>query len=76
MYRCNEHLSRINVTTVAGVTVIGDGNVVNAKLTDLSVALSSLEDAVALFRVPHGRGTAIGHVRHRDHPGSATEASA
>lgn len=47
MYRRDEHLSRINVTTVAGVTVIGDGNVVNAKLTDLSVALSSLEDAVA-----------------------------
>jgi hypothetical protein len=45
-YRRDEHLSRINVTNIAGVTVIGDGNVVNAKLTDLSAALSALEDAV------------------------------
>jgi hypothetical protein len=42
-----EHLSRINVTKVAGVTVIGDGNVVNTALTDLSRALDRLEDAVA-----------------------------
>jgi hypothetical protein len=45
-YRRDEHLSRINITTIAGVTVVGDGNIVNAKLADLSVALSALEDAV------------------------------
>jgi hypothetical protein len=46
MFRREEHLSRINITNIAGVTVVGDGNVVNAKLGDLSAALSQLEDAI------------------------------
>jgi patatin-like phospholipase/acyl hydrolase len=45
-YQRSEHLSRINVTNVQGVTVIGDGNVVNTKMTELSGTLSALEDAV------------------------------
>jgi DNA-binding MarR family transcriptional regulator len=47
MYRRDEHLSRINITTIAGVTVVGEGNVVNAKLTDLATSLSALEDAIS-----------------------------
>ena len=39
--------SKINVTNISGVTVIGDGNVVNTQYTDLSRMLSDLEKAVA-----------------------------
>lgn len=46
MYRREESFSRINVTNIHGVTVIGTGNVVNAELTDLSRTLSELEKAV------------------------------
>ena len=37
----------INITNVKGVTVVGDGNVVNAELTDLSRALDHLDEAIA-----------------------------
>ena len=47
VYRREELFSRINVTNVRGVTVIGTGNIVNTQLTDLSNALSELELAVA-----------------------------
>ncbi len=45
-YRRDERLSGINVTNIQGVTVIGDGNVVNTQYADLSRALSKLEEAV------------------------------
>lgn len=35
-YRLQEHLSRVNITNIRGVTIIGDGNVVNTNLADLS----------------------------------------
>lgn len=38
--------ARINITNVNGVTIIGDGNVVNASFTDLSRTLDELKDAV------------------------------
>lgn len=46
-YRREEHFSRINVTNVRGVTIIGDGNVVNTQFTDLYRALAELETAVS-----------------------------
>lgn len=45
-YRREEHFSRINVTNGRGVTVIGDGNVVNSEFTELSRALQEMERAV------------------------------
>ena len=50
VYRREESFSRINVTNIHGVTVIGTGNVVNAEFTDLSRTLSELEEAVAESR--------------------------
>lgn len=38
-------LSGINVTTIHGVTVVGDGNVVNASFAQLSQALNALSSA-------------------------------
>lgn len=46
-YRREEHFSRINITNIKGVTIIGDGNVVNTDFTDLSRALADLERAVS-----------------------------
>jgi hypothetical protein len=46
-FRREETFSRINVTNINGVTVIGEGNVVNTQYTDLSRWLSDLEKAVA-----------------------------
>ena len=40
----------VNITNVKGVTVVGDGNVVNASLTDLSRAIDELDEAVARSR--------------------------
>ena len=45
-YRRDESYSRINVTNIAGVTVVGSGNVVNTAHTDLAGILSELERAV------------------------------
>lgn len=47
VYRREESFSRINVTNVRGVTVIGTGNIVNTQLTDLSTAVTALEREVA-----------------------------
>jgi len=44
-YRTGDY-SNINIVNVKGVTVIGEGNIVNAELTDLSRALEELELAV------------------------------
>lgn len=46
-YRRKEHFARINITNIKGVTIIGDGNVVNTDFTDLSRALADLERAVS-----------------------------
>lgn len=45
-YRLREHISKVNITNVHGVTIIGDGNVVNTNFTDLSRLLSELETTV------------------------------
>lgn len=45
-YRRDDLYSRINVTNIAGVTVVGSGNVVNSAHTDLAAVLSELESMV------------------------------
>jgi hypothetical protein len=46
MYQRSEVASRINITNVRGVTVVGEGNVVNTTFTDLSRVLTDLKQAV------------------------------
>ena len=38
--------SRINITNIRGVAVVGDGNVVNTTFTDLSRVLTDMKQAV------------------------------
>jgi predicted transcriptional regulator len=42
-----ETAGTINITNVKDVTVVGDGNIVNTQLTDLSRALDDLDRAIA-----------------------------
>lgn len=46
LYQRNSVTPHINITNVRGVTVVGDGNVVNTTFTDLSRILSELKQAV------------------------------
>ena len=46
MYQRSEVASRINITNVRGVTVVGNGNVVNTTFTDLSRVLADLRQAI------------------------------
>lgn len=39
--------SHINITNIKGVTILGDGNIVNAEFTDLSRAIDELDDAIS-----------------------------
>ena len=39
--------SQVNITNIKGVTILGDGNIVNAEFTDLSRALAELDQKVA-----------------------------
>ncbi len=39
--------SQVNITNVRGVTVVGDGNVVNTEFTDLFRAIDELDQAIA-----------------------------
>jgi hypothetical protein len=50
MFKRPQAASQVNITNVQGVTVVGDGNVVNAKFTDLSTALDELDQAIANSR--------------------------
>ena len=47
MFKKPQAASQVNITNVQGVTVVGDGNVVNAKFTELSSALDQLDQAIA-----------------------------
>jgi hypothetical protein len=46
MFKKPQAASQVNITNVQGVTVVGDGNVVNAKFTELSSALDELDQAI------------------------------
>jgi hypothetical protein len=45
-YQRTDTSARINVTNISGVTVVGDGNVVNAQFTELSRVLNDTRQAV------------------------------
>jgi hypothetical protein len=47
MFKKPQASGQVNITNVQGVTVVGDGNVVNAKFTELSAALDELDQAIA-----------------------------
>lgn len=47
VFRTPSAYNQINITNIQGVTVLGDGNVVNAEYTDLSRALDEVERAIA-----------------------------
>jgi hypothetical protein len=47
VFRRPHAASHVNITNIKGVTVLGDGNIVNARFTDLSRAIDELEGAVA-----------------------------
>ena len=47
MFKKPQAASQVNITTVQGMTIVGDGNVVNAKFTELSSALDDLDQAIA-----------------------------
>jgi len=46
MFNRPESFKNINITNVQGVTVIGDGNVVNTRLTELARALQEFDEAI------------------------------
>jgi hypothetical protein len=46
VYQRTSNESRINITNIRGVTVVGDGNVVNTNFTDLSRTLADLKQNV------------------------------
>jgi hypothetical protein len=50
MFKKPQAASHVNITNVQGVTVVGDGNVVNAKFTELSSVLDELDQAIAESR--------------------------
>jgi hypothetical protein len=47
MFKKPQAASQVNITNVQGVTVVGDGNVVNARFTELSSAVDELDQAIA-----------------------------
>lgn len=47
VFKAPESQSGINITNIQGVTVIGNGNVVNTHFTDLSRAIDELDKAIA-----------------------------
>lgn len=46
MYQRSDVASRVNITNIKGVTVVGNGNVVNTTFTDLSRVLNDLKQAI------------------------------
>jgi hypothetical protein len=50
MFKKPQAASHVNITNVQGVTVVGDGNFVNAKFTELASALDDLDKAMAESR--------------------------
>jgi hypothetical protein len=46
-FRRPDSSKHVNITNVHGVTVVGDGNVVNTEFTDLSRALDGLDAAIS-----------------------------
>ena len=47
MFKKPQSTSHVNITNLQGITIVGDGNIVNAEFTDLSRALDELDKAIA-----------------------------
>jgi len=47
MFRRADSSKNVNITNIHGVTIVGDGNIVNTQFTDLSRALDDLDQAVS-----------------------------
>jgi hypothetical protein len=47
MFKKPESASHVNITNVQGVTVVGDGNILNARFTELSSALDELDQVIS-----------------------------
>lgn len=47
MFKKSQAASQVNITNVQGVTVVGDGNLVNAKFTEPASALDDLDRTIA-----------------------------
>jgi hypothetical protein len=47
MFKKPQAANHVNITNVQGVTVVGDGNVINAKFTELASALDDLDQAIS-----------------------------
>jgi hypothetical protein len=50
MFKKPQAASQVNITNVQGVTVVGDGNFVNAKFTELAGALDDMDQGIAESR--------------------------
>jgi hypothetical protein len=50
MFKKPQAAGQVNITNVQGVTILGDGNVVNAEFTEVSSALDELDQAIANSR--------------------------
>jgi hypothetical protein len=50
MFERPESAASVNITNIQGVTVVGDGNVVNTQFTDLARALDELDKRIAETR--------------------------
>jgi hypothetical protein len=47
MFKKPESASHVNITNIQGVTIVGDGNIVNAQFTELAGAQDELDQAVS-----------------------------
>ncbi len=47
MFKKPQAASQVNVTNIQGVTILGDGNIVNARFRELSGILDDLDKAIA-----------------------------
>ena len=50
MFSRADSSKNVNITNIHGVTVVGDGNIVNTQFTDLSRALDELDRAISQVR--------------------------
>lgn len=47
VFKKPQSASHINITNIKGVTILGDGNIVNTEFTDLSRAIDEMDQAIA-----------------------------
>jgi len=75
-YQRSDLRPHVNITNVQGVTVVGEGNVVNTTFTDLSRVLSDLRTAVLASGTLDDQSEAQRCGRHRHAPDATPKAIA